>query len=132
MNDGLYYFHRYFIGIPQAHPGQRHLYRVNSQPPHLGSSLHAPVCITCTPVPYPEAQYNSERPSKHAGVSINNNNVNGNSNNNGYNWPDSGDWAEYEITESQNAVQALETPGKTKDTKKKSTTSKFKLVNYNR
>lgn len=29
-------------------PGQRHLYYVSSLLPHVGSSLHPAVCITCT------------------------------------------------------------------------------------
>ncbi|CAK9813213.1 Inactive dipeptidyl peptidase 10 [Anthophora plagiata] len=38
----------YFIGIPPMRPGQRHLYYVSSLLPHVGSSLHPAVCITCT------------------------------------------------------------------------------------
>ncbi|XP_076391296.1 dipeptidyl peptidase 10 isoform X3 [Megachile rotundata] len=38
----------YFIGIPPMKPGQRHLYYVSSLLPHVGSSLHPAVCITCT------------------------------------------------------------------------------------
>ncbi|XP_046609663.1 dipeptidyl peptidase 4 isoform X3 [Neodiprion virginianus] len=115
----------YFIGIPQAHPGQRHLYRVNSQLPHLGSSLHSPVCITCTPVMNPEAQYNSDRPSKHAGTDSNNNN------NNGYHtWPDSSDWAEYELTESQSAVQPPLEKQERRGSKKKTTTKNLETCQY--
>lgn len=40
--------HRYFIGIPPMRPGQRHLYYVSSLLPHVGSSLHPAVCVTCT------------------------------------------------------------------------------------
>lgn len=29
-------------------PGQRHLYRVSSTLPHIGSPLHPAVCLTCT------------------------------------------------------------------------------------
>lgn len=29
-------------------PGQRHLYYVSSLLPHVGSSLHPAVCVTCT------------------------------------------------------------------------------------
>nr|XP_033186766.1 dipeptidyl aminopeptidase-like protein 6 isoform X3 [Bombus vancouverensis nearcticus] len=38
----------YFIGIPPMRPGQRHLYYVSSLLPHVGSSLHPAVCVTCT------------------------------------------------------------------------------------
>ncbi|KAL0116963.1 hypothetical protein PUN28_010084 [Cardiocondyla obscurior] len=38
----------YFIGIPFTRPGQRHLYRVSSTLPQMGSSLHPAVCLTCT------------------------------------------------------------------------------------
>ncbi|EFN79886.1 putative dipeptidyl aminopeptidase C2E11.08 isoform X2 [Harpegnathos saltator] len=38
----------YFIGIPSMRPGQRHLYRVSSTLPRMGSPLHPPVCLTCT------------------------------------------------------------------------------------
>ncbi|KAL2733680.1 inactive dipeptidyl peptidase 10-like isoform X1 [Vespula squamosa] len=37
----------YFIGIPPMRPGQRHLYRVSSLLPQVGSSLHPAICITC-------------------------------------------------------------------------------------
>ncbi|XP_024943721.1 prolyl endopeptidase FAP [Cephus cinctus] len=47
----------YFIGIPQLHPGQRHLYRVSSLLPHVGSPLHAPVCLTCTSSSKIESHY---------------------------------------------------------------------------
>ncbi|CAD1480538.1 unnamed protein product, partial [Heterotrigona itama] len=35
-------------GIPPMRPGQRHLYYVSSLLPHVGSSLHPAVCVTCT------------------------------------------------------------------------------------
>ncbi|XP_076628589.1 dipeptidyl peptidase 10 isoform X1 [Colletes latitarsis] len=41
----------YFIGIPTIRPSQRHLYYVKSVLPHVGSSLHPAVCITCTETP---------------------------------------------------------------------------------
>ncbi|XP_020280777.1 inactive dipeptidyl peptidase 10 isoform X2 [Pseudomyrmex gracilis] len=37
----------YFIGIPSMRPGQRHLYRVSSILPNMGSSLYPAVCLTC-------------------------------------------------------------------------------------
>ncbi|XP_053979176.1 inactive dipeptidyl peptidase 10 isoform X1 [Hylaeus volcanicus] len=40
----------YFIGIPAMRPGQRHLYYVKSELPHVGSSLHPAVCMTCTEI----------------------------------------------------------------------------------
>lgn len=39
---------RYFIGIPSMRPGQRHLYRVSSILPNMGSPLYPAVCLTCT------------------------------------------------------------------------------------
>ncbi|KAK0157917.1 hypothetical protein PV328_011602 [Microctonus aethiopoides] len=38
----------YFIGIPPLRPGQRHLYRVSSLLPEVGSSLHPPFCLSCS------------------------------------------------------------------------------------
>ncbi|CAH0551631.1 unnamed protein product [Brassicogethes aeneus] len=43
----------YFLGIPEGHPGQQHLYRVTSVPPRTGATLPPPVCITCVPEPTP-------------------------------------------------------------------------------
>ncbi|XP_057333646.1 dipeptidyl aminopeptidase-like protein 6 [Microplitis mediator] len=37
----------YFLGIPAGRPGQRHLYRVSSVLPEVGSSLYPAFCITC-------------------------------------------------------------------------------------
>ncbi|XP_034933763.1 inactive dipeptidyl peptidase 10 [Chelonus insularis] len=37
----------YFLGIPSLKPAQRHLYRVSSVLPEIGSSLHPAFCITC-------------------------------------------------------------------------------------
>ncbi|KAH0950071.1 hypothetical protein HN011_006753 [Eciton burchellii] len=37
----------YFIGIPFVRPGQRHLYRVSSIVPRLGSTLRPATCLTC-------------------------------------------------------------------------------------
>ncbi|XP_025073076.1 inactive dipeptidyl peptidase 10 isoform X3 [Pogonomyrmex barbatus] len=38
----------YFIGIPFMRPGQRHLYRVSSTLPRMGSPLRPAICLTCT------------------------------------------------------------------------------------
>lgn len=38
----------YFLGIPERHPGQQHLFRVSSVPPKFGVSLKSPRCLTCT------------------------------------------------------------------------------------
>ncbi|CAG5083318.1 Similar to DPP10: Inactive dipeptidyl peptidase 10 (Homo sapiens) [Cotesia congregata] len=37
----------YFLGIPAGRPGQRHLYKVSSVLPEVGSSLYPAFCITC-------------------------------------------------------------------------------------
>jgi len=43
----LLFLIRYFIGIPFMRPGQRHLYRVSSIVPRLGSTLRPATCLTC-------------------------------------------------------------------------------------
>ncbi|XP_011502782.1 PREDICTED: dipeptidyl aminopeptidase-like protein 6 [Ceratosolen solmsi marchali] len=38
----------YFMGIPTNRPSQRHLYRVSSQIPQVGRSLHSAICLSCS------------------------------------------------------------------------------------
>lgn len=39
---------RYYLGTPERHPGQQHLYRVSSSPPKTSEALSSPQCLTCT------------------------------------------------------------------------------------
>lgn len=41
----------YFLGVPEGHPSQQHLYRVLSTPPKFGIALKQPQCLTCAPQP---------------------------------------------------------------------------------
>lgn len=43
-----YHFRSYFLGTPERHPGQQHLYRVSSLPPKFGIALSNPQCLTCS------------------------------------------------------------------------------------
>jgi hypothetical protein len=36
------------MGIPTNQPSQRHLYRVSSQIPQVGRSLHSAICLSCS------------------------------------------------------------------------------------
>ncbi|VVC86430.1 unnamed protein product [Leptidea sinapis] len=38
---------RYYLGIPEGKAGQRHLYRVSSEPPRPGTPQKLPYCVTC-------------------------------------------------------------------------------------
>ncbi|XP_017855027.1 inactive dipeptidyl peptidase 10 isoform X1 [Drosophila busckii] len=37
----------YFLGTPERHPSQQHLYRVSALPARQGQALHTPDCLTC-------------------------------------------------------------------------------------
>ncbi|XP_012285991.1 prolyl endopeptidase FAP isoform X2 [Orussus abietinus] len=107
----------YFIGIPQSKPGQRHLYRVSSILPHVGSSLHEAVCITCTvPATKPEAHYMSSdgQVPAHTG-----------STNRYSTWADKTDWSEqYEAQDTSKKEQQRVSSPRKKDKGKTRVSSK--------
>ncbi|XP_050673083.1 inactive dipeptidyl peptidase 10 isoform X2 [Leptidea sinapis] len=45
--------HIYYLGIPEGKAGQRHLYRVSSEPPRPGTPQKLPYCVTCISHPLP-------------------------------------------------------------------------------
>ncbi|XP_047506073.1 dipeptidyl aminopeptidase-like protein 6 isoform X1 [Pieris napi] len=45
--------HVYYLGIPEGKSGQRHLYRVSSEPPRPGTPHKLPYCVTCLSHPLP-------------------------------------------------------------------------------
>ncbi|XP_066603437.1 inactive dipeptidyl peptidase 10 isoform X2 [Prorops nasuta] len=94
----------YFIGIPAQRPSQRHLYRVSSVLPEVGTSLYPPVCITCSAVPKLNdgsfVENESHATSKHG------------------EWAEKTDWHEPEEVKTE--TESPERPRKRKDRRKKS------------
>ncbi|XP_063983227.1 uncharacterized protein LOC135165658 [Diachasmimorpha longicaudata] len=95
----------YFIGIPPSKPGQRHLYRVSSILPEVGSALHPAVCITCAapviPVNQtsPDIEDRSSQSPMHSTIK------------------DTGDWHS-QLEAQEDAVQQEEPPQSTPERRK--------------
>ena len=45
------------MGIPASRPSQRHLYRVSSVIPQVGSSLHSAMCLSCSSASSLDSRY---------------------------------------------------------------------------
>jgi hypothetical protein len=59
VSSNCYFSCRYYLGIPEARPGQLHLYRTTSVTPRVGVPLSAPHCLTCQPEEHSHHAYSS-------------------------------------------------------------------------